>query len=77
MAALNLAVYDLKQAERVHGKYDKKNSIVVDLRKVMKSFAKEHNEHFEQSGSWFEINKKKNDEYIQLSEKKNPKNEKE
>lgn len=72
MGGLKIAVYDLKQAERVLGKFNKDVSVVVDTKKVYIAYAENHNERFKQTGSYYEINEKKNDAFIEAAKKKNP-----
>lgn len=70
MSDLKIAVYDLKQAERFNGKFSKKISNVMDIRKVGIEYAEKHNENFEKSGSFYELNKSENDKFIALAKKK-------
>ena len=70
MAKTNMAVYDLKQAEQILGKFEKKHSRVQDTKKVSVEYAEAHNERFEQTGSYYEVNDKLNKEYIALTKKK-------
>lgn len=73
MSDFKIAVYDLKQAERFNGKFSKKISNVMDVRKVGTEYAEKYNENFEASGSFYELNKSENDKFIALAIKKNPK----
>ena len=70
MSDLKIAVYDLKQAERFNGKFNKKISNVVDIRKVGIEYAEKHNKNFEASGSFYELNKSENDKFIALAKEK-------
>lgn len=70
MSDLKIAVYDLKQAERFNGKFSKKISNVMDVRKVGTDYAEKYNENFEASGSFYELNKSENDKFIALAKKK-------
>ena len=70
MSDLKIAVYDLKQAEQMDGKFDKNFSRVIDLRKVSTEFAKVHNDNFEFSGSYYELNKSENDKFKKIAKEK-------
>ena len=56
-------VYDLKQAERFNGKFDKDMSVLVDVKKVSKAYADKHNKSFKTTGSFFVLNEEKNEAY--------------
>lgn len=59
-----VAVYDLKQAEKVQGKWSKSFSTVKRANaKVSDVFVKEYNKNFEVSGSYYELNKEATEEY--------------
>lgn len=73
MATLNIAVYDLKQAEQIGGKFLKSTARTMDVRKVGIEYAENHNKRYEQTGSYYEINKELNDDFIKLALEKNPK----
>ena len=74
MDSIQIAVYDLKQAEQFEGKFDKKMSAVRDVRKVSIKYAEMHNKNFDSSGSFYELNKVENDKFLALVKgKKEPK----
>ncbi|MCH6575172.1 MAG: hypothetical protein IH795_08210 [Bacteroidetes bacterium] len=68
-----MAVYDLKQAERIQGKFDKKFSVIQTTKKVRIEYAENHNKRFEITGSYYEVNKDENKKFIESAEKKSPK----
>jgi hypothetical protein len=54
-----IAVFDLRQAEKVGGKFDKKLSSVVRVSaKVLPSYAENVNKNFYISGRYYELNEK-------------------
>ena len=65
MAAVKRSVYAQKQAERVHGKWDKKHSVIQDTGfKLSEAYAKQLNANYEASGRYYEIDEKANKAYL-------------
>ena len=54
---IKISVYDLMQAERVDGKWDKKKAVLQTTTKVYDEYAETYNANFENSGSYYELNK--------------------
>lgn len=66
-----MSVYDLKQGVHENGKWIKKGSSVIrEAVKVNNDFAKLVNDNFDNSGRYYELNKKADEEYQKLREKK-------
>jgi len=54
-----IAVFDIRQAEKVGGKFDKKlSSMVRTSAKVLPSYAANVNKNFDVSGRYYELNEK-------------------
>ena len=70
MGDLKIAVYDLKQAERFNGKFDKKIFSTIDTKKVFIEYAENHNKTFDKTGSFYDINKSENEKFIKLANEK-------
>lgn len=70
---LGVAVYDLMQAEKIKGKFDKKAGVWVDTKKVYIKYAEKHNENYAVSGSYYQLNKEENEAYLESAKEKNPK----
>lgn len=62
-----VSVYDLKQAEKFNGEFKKSLSNVQKSgMKISEKQAEHHNENFDVSGSFYELNEKDTEKYLEL-----------
>ena len=67
----DVAVYDLKQADRFNGNFRKSLSNVEKSgMKISEKQAEAYNKNFENSGSFYKINEKDTEDYLELVEAK-------
>lgn len=66
-----VSVYDLKQAEKFNGEFKKSLSNVQKSgMKISEEQAEDHNRNFDVSGSFYELNEKDTEKYLELAKVK-------
>lgn len=63
-------VYDVKQAEKLGGEWNKDVAHIEDTKKFPHAYADSVNSNFDTTGKFLEINEKLNDQYLKDVEKK-------
>ena len=66
-----VSVYDLKQAEQFNGKFGiYTEDEFKEFMKISDEQAENHNKNFKVSGSFYEVNKKDTEKYLELAKVK-------